>query len=172
MPIILPGGGSGGTTLTADELSMVQDQSADGDTTPGYETGTWTAVISADTVGDLAVVYSTQDANYTRLGNFIYAMFDVKTSTFTHSTASGKFRLTGLPFTSVNLQGSGTVSNFSPMTYEAGRTIVVAQVQRDETYILFKQIGSAVEAANTNITSVATGADLKLYVTLIYEAVV
>lgn len=61
-----------------------------------YETGTWTPALTFATTGDLAVTYSVQRGTYTRRGDRVLYEFAITTSTFTHATASGNLRITGL----------------------------------------------------------------------------
>lgn len=62
-----------------------------------YEEGTFTPVLTFATPGDVAVAYTNQVARYTRIGNRIHAQIDILTSSFTHTTASGNLRITGMP---------------------------------------------------------------------------
>lgn len=66
------------------------------------ETGTWTPVFTFATPGNLSVTYGAQLGFYFKIGSLVIAQFNVALSVFTHSTASGVARITGLPFTSVN----------------------------------------------------------------------
>jgi len=64
-----------------------------------YEEGTWTPAWSRLTAGDFAYSASGGDLGlYTKIGNTVYASFRVQ-GTFTESTASGTYCITGLPFT-------------------------------------------------------------------------
>ena len=74
-----------------------------------YGEGSWTPVLTFVTPGDLAVVYSQQVGRYTRIGDTVFLWCNILTSTFTHATASGNLRITGLPFTALNL------SNFTQL---------------------------------------------------------
>lgn len=66
-------------------------------------TGSWTPVISFSTAGDQNIVYSSQSGTYTLIGgSVVVCRLKLVTSTFTHSTASGNLRLTGLPFTAAS----------------------------------------------------------------------
>ena len=58
----------------------------------------WTPGLSFFTPGNLAVTYALQFGAYRRLGNLIYAAFDLQSATFTHSTAAGNLLVTNLPF--------------------------------------------------------------------------
>lgn len=66
---------------------------------PTYEVGTWLPEITFDTPGNLIVKYSFRVATFTRMGNIAFATIGLITSIFTHTTASGLFKITGFPFT-------------------------------------------------------------------------
>lgn len=76
-----------------------QSASADANTLDDYEEGTFTPNITFATPGDLSVTHSTELGRYTKIGNIVFFTARVITSVWTHTTASGTFRLTGLPFT-------------------------------------------------------------------------
>jgi hypothetical protein len=84
--------GSVGTDALAD-AAVTNDKLA-------LEYDDWTPVLTFATPGDLSVAYSNQTGSYVRIGTFVIAEFTLTTSTFTHSTASGSARITGLPLTS------------------------------------------------------------------------
>ena len=63
-----------------------------------YAQGTWTPSIVASTMGNLTVVYGSRTGAFTRIGRLVSAEFNLGTSTFTHTTASGQVTITGLPF--------------------------------------------------------------------------
>lgn len=63
-----------------------------------YDVGIWTPELTFETPGNLAIGYSTQRGDYIRLGNLVIAFFNLTTSTFTHTTASGQALITGLPY--------------------------------------------------------------------------
>lgn len=64
-----------------------------------YEEGTWTPAITfsgGDGTGSWA--YSTQNGQYTKVGNTVRAAFQIRLSSFSKGTASGTPRISGLPF--------------------------------------------------------------------------
>jgi hypothetical protein len=73
-----------------------------------YEEGTWTPTVTFATPGNLNVVYVIRSGYYTKIGRKVTAQFVMTTSTFTHTTASGFLHITGLGFTPVNTNASGT----------------------------------------------------------------
>ena len=65
-----------------------------------YEEGTWIPTITFETPGDLSVAYhANTNATYTKVGRLVTISFYVRTTTFSHSTASGDLRILGIPFT-------------------------------------------------------------------------
>lgn len=64
-----------------------------------YQQFTWTPVLTFATPGDLSVTYTDQRGIYVRLGRLLFVYFDIVTSGFTHTTASGNLNITGLPLT-------------------------------------------------------------------------
>lgn len=130
-----------------------QSASTDVNTLDDYEEGTWTPVLTFTTAGDLNVAYTTQVASYTKIGRVVTVEFNIVTSTFTHTTASGNCRVTGLPFTSANTTG---LNYFGGMQWSgvtaAGYTDLNASVGPNTNYLQFALCGSAQVA-----TVLATG---------------
>lgn len=90
-----------------------QVASTDVNTLDDYEEGTWTPVLTFATPGNLSVVYTTQVGRYSRTGNVVHVQFNVTTSTFTHTTASGGCQITGLPFAHITQAGSANSMDMS-----------------------------------------------------------
>lgn len=88
-------------TISGGQLAFpaTQNPSTDPNTLDDYEEGTWLPVLTFATPGNLSVTYSGQQGNYTKIGHRVWAYFAIETATFTHTTAAGACRLTGLPFT-------------------------------------------------------------------------
>jgi hypothetical protein len=59
---------------------------------------TWTPEISFTTPGNLAVTYTIQTGYYYKIDRLVFLQFEILTTTFTHTTASGLLVITGLPF--------------------------------------------------------------------------
>lgn len=58
----------------------------------------WTPQITFSTPGDLRVTYGAHRGLCFRDGRFVILTFEILTSTFTHSTASGQLIIAGIPF--------------------------------------------------------------------------
>jgi hypothetical protein len=80
------------------KFPATQVASSDANTLDDYEEGTWTPAVTFATPGDVSVAYSTQSGRYTKVGRKVTCEFQIITSSFTHGTAAGNFRITGLPF--------------------------------------------------------------------------
>ena len=78
-----------------------------------YEEGTWTPTITFATPGDSTITHSTQQGRYTRIGNLVSVMFDVRLSAFTKGTASGNFLISGLPFTATGASTNGGIGSLT-----------------------------------------------------------
>jgi len=84
------------------QFPAIQAPSADVNCLDDYEEGTWVPVLTFATPGNLVVVYSVQLGGYVKVGKKVTVSFNITTSTFTFTTASGNLQVTGLPFTSEN----------------------------------------------------------------------
>jgi len=93
----------------AGTLARLSAATAAATTTPFIKTGTWTPVLTFVTPGDVAVSYSVQLGDYVQVGQpgngFIELNCVLTTSAFTHTTASGNLRITGLPVAAVTSSG-------------------------------------------------------------------
>lgn len=127
-----------------------------------YSSG-WTPQITAATPGDLSVSY-TQNLGYmTMNGNMIVAWFDILTSAFTYTTASGVISITGLLLRGSSLMSPwfGGVVNFSGLT-KSNYTQVIAAVPYTTTTITLYASGSAQANAQLAITDFPTGGTVRL----------
>jgi hypothetical protein len=123
-----------------------------------YEEGTFTPAISASTVGNLSVTYSTQVGRYTRIGNRCYINITLITSAFTHTTASGNLRITGLPFTANNTSNNNqTFSLIFQGITKAGYTQITPVTDYGQTRLLFTASASGLGVSGVTITEVPTG---------------
>lgn len=102
-------------TLTNGQIAFPATQvpSANANTLDDYEEGTWTPTLTFATPGDLVVVTSVNSGFYTKNGRECKVSFTLATSTFTHTTASGSLRFTGIPFTSLNAAGNTSMGGTS-----------------------------------------------------------
>jgi hypothetical protein len=137
-----------------------------------YEEGSWTPIITFGTPGDLAITYSAtvQLGTYTRIGNRVIINFNVSTTSFTYTTASGTLRVTGLPFTSRNLNQD---ASFGGMQWtgitKVGYTQVTPRVTNNVSFIDFISSGSAVSAGSVTTTDTPSGGTVSLRGSITYE---
>ena len=94
-----------------------------------YEEGTWTPTLTRLTAGDFSYSASGADeGTYTKIGRMVYAKFRIN-GTFTESTASGAYLITGLPFT------SPTNNHLFSVFYTSGGTVLDAVPRALDTRI-------------------------------------
>lgn len=132
--------------------------------------GTWTPVITFATPGDLAVTYSVQDGQYTRIGNLVTVRANIQTATFTHTTASGALRVTGLPYTSEATANKLTVGQviWQGIT-KAGYTSIGCRVGNNLSYIAFVASASGSAASDVAAADMPTTGAVVLQLTITYE---
>lgn len=143
-------------TLSNGQIAFPATQvpSANANTLDDYEEGTWTPVLTFDTPGNLSITYSIQLGGYTKIGNRVFISYDVVTSTFTHTTANGSSRITGLPF-AIGERGFGSI-NFSGVT-KAGYTSFMSRFTVGDTHVTHAAAGSGVVAVSLTAADMPTG---------------
>jgi hypothetical protein len=136
-----------------------------------YEEGTWTPAITFQTPGDLSVTYTTQAGAYTRIGNRVILQGFVKTSAFTHSTASGYLAITGIPFTATNAAGRQNLGAlyFQGIT-KANYTNFVASIEDGApSLVLIYASGSGQNGDFIDSADMPSGGSVDLRFTLTYQ---
>lgn len=94
-----------------------------------YEEGTWTPTLTRLTAGDFSYSASGADeGTYTKIGRMVYAKFRIN-GTFTESTASGAYVITGLPYT------TPTNNHLFSVFYTSGGTVLDAVPRALDTRI-------------------------------------
>lgn len=131
---------------------------------------TWTPVLTFATPGDLSVAYTVQQGSWQRLGRLIAWDFSIVTSTFTHTTAAGDLRITGLPFTCDNVtgripQGSGAWQGITKANYSQ----VMFDVNPGTAYISPSICGSAQSWVTVTKADMPTAGTVKLVANGIYR---
>jgi hypothetical protein len=124
--------------------------------------GTWTPVLTFATPGNVSVTYGTQVGGYIRRGKEITFNFDVRTSAFTHTTASGNLQLTGLPFTSAGLNQEWHGSTIWTGITKANYTQINPRITEGVTLIIFGASGSGQTIANVTAADMPTGGTVQL----------
>jgi acetyltransferase-like isoleucine patch superfamily enzyme len=125
--LTISGNASTNATNTVMGSRFGNQVNADTNTLDWYEEGTFTPVLTFATPGNLSVAYTNQVGRYTRIGNRVHIQVDVITSTFTHTTASGNLKITGIPFTprSTGARWPGAL-DYQGITKAGGYTSFVA----------------------------------------------
>jgi len=148
------------------QFPATQVTSANANTLDDYEEGTFTPTVTFSTPGDLSVVYSAQQGQYTKVGNLV--TFGIRlVFTPTYSTASGTIRIATLPVTP---SGSAitmrpAVSTWSNVNLGAGYYMIGATIDASITYIALTQSGDAAVVGALGTTEFASGTAY----TLIFE---
>jgi hypothetical protein len=138
-----------------------QSASADVNTLDDYEEGTATLSITFATPGNLSVTYSAQTMNYTKIGNAVTFVARIATSAFTHTTASGNFQFTGLPFTA-HATATGRIAALMAGYTKANYTQVMAFTTGSTTTGGMVACGSGQAMANLATGDIPTGGSLDI----------
>jgi hypothetical protein len=121
---------------------------------------TFTPVATFATPGDLSVAYTTQLGYGARMGKFVFLDI-VLTFTPTFTTASGEFRITGLPDLAVNAteRNAGlTIANLTTgWTWPASATQLVGQVPTNTQYVRMLGHGNGITSALLSTAHVPSG---------------
>lgn len=135
-----------------------------------YDEGTFTPAITFTTPGDLSVAYSTQVGVYTRIGNLVIGTLSIATSSFTHTTAAGALRVTGLPFTVVNTTGFTAcgATQFQGITKANYTQFTLAPIINTTTASM-NGSGSAQTLASAQVADVPTGGSVIIRATFAYQ---
>lgn len=123
-------------------------------------TGTvWTPTLTFATPGDLAVTYATRFARYWQLSsNLLLVQFNIQTSAFTFTTASGALEITGLPFTTQNTVGlvpRGGMS-FGGIN-KVGFSQIAPGIGVNSNILIFNSSGMGVATATVTAADMPTG---------------
>jgi len=134
------------------------------------EEGAWTPALTFATSGNLNVVYATQAGRYTKTGRLVTVSYAIITSTFTHTTASGGLRITGLPFTAANTpdRGGGCINLFEGVT-KANYTQFAFTPFPATTYAIAYASGSGQVSDNINAADMPTGTNKSFYGEFTYQ---
>lgn len=147
-----------------------QNASSDANTLDDYEEGPWTPVVTFVTPGNLSVSYATQFGVYQKVGKRVTAEFNITTSAFTHTSASGNLKLTGLPIAPVGTSFDSTGSMLWSGITKASYTQVAPMTNGTNTFLLFSASGSAQAISAITTTDTPTGGTVNLRGYITYEA--
>lgn len=162
---------AGTTALTGGQLAFpaIALPSADPNTLDDYEEGIWTPTLTFATPGDVAVTYSTRVGFYTKVGREVTLRWNIVTSAFTHTTASGSMQISGLPFSNSATASSGSrgVLDWGGIN-KALYTQVLASVGAGANVLTLQANGMGQPAALVMNTDTPTGGTITLAGTITY----
>lgn len=133
---------------------------------PDYEEGSWTPAFTFATPGNLSISATLATGAYVRIGKLVHVAFSYVSSAFTHSTASGTARLTGLPFANGGVQWVGQVA-YNGIT-KAGYTDVASRILGSNQYVDFLISGSGQTVAGVSASDMPSGGTVTLVGSLSY----
>lgn len=116
----------------------------------------WTPTLTAATPGNLAITYAEQTGQQYRLGGIVVTYFRVRTSSWTHTTASGAFILGGIPSSTIGLSKATSAIDYSGFT-KAGYHNMIVEFNSNGSQAFFSVSGSGVSAAQLTVTDFPTG---------------
>lgn len=155
------------TPSSANLAAAITDEDGTG-LVPFEATGTWTPELTFATPGNLSITYTQQLGIYTKIGRMVFCQFEVTTSAFTHTTASGNLTMTGLPFTSnASLALSHNQIMWTGIT-KAGYTDISLVVNASATTALFVASASASAVSAVAFGDVPSGGTPRFRGTIIY----
>lgn len=163
----------GDRTLFANALKFPATliSKSDPNTLDDYKEGSWTPSLTFATPGDLSVAYSTRQGYYTKIGNLVTVWWKVATSTFTHTTASGVLKMTGLPYTSSNDSNGFYLGNTTWQgVTKASYTQVNPYVAPNDAALYFAMSGSGQAYYEILVADVPTGTVKVFYGSAQYKA--
>lgn len=146
-----------------------QNPSADPNTFDDYEEGTWTPVLTFAAPGDLAIVYSSQAGTYTKKGREITLSFDVVTTTFTYTTATGGIQITGAPFSNSAAGIRFGSLSWGGINKAGGYTQVNPRIGPSMSIINFQGAGMGVAQTTITQPDVPSGGTVFLRGTMLFE---
>lgn len=160
---------SGKPSLTGGALTFPATQvpSAGANDLDDYEEGTWTPTLTFSTPGDLNVVYSLRNGTYTKVGRLVTVTYQIVTTTFTWTTASGNCTISGLPFTVGGTRAFGSM-RWRGIT-KAGYTDMNTQANPATATALLTGSGSGVAFSFIVAADMPSGGTVELLATTSYE---
>lgn len=127
----------------------------------------WTPVLTFATPGNLSVTYSSQIGDYSVNGKVVTANFQIITSAFTHTTASGVLEISGLPLASKST-GNGMGSLEWGGVTKSAYTHLVPKVVAGDTRFRIVANGSAATPNTLLAADLPTGGSVRLVGALTY----
>lgn len=145
----------------------VQVPSADANVLDDYEEGTWTPTLTCVTPGNLTVAYTTRNGFYTKVGRVVSLTFEIETSTFTHTTASGNLQITGVPFAALTSQPGQIGFSVGLTAVTAGSYMAILAASTISLYNV--QPTTAATAQLTVTTNTTSGVNVRVISNIVHE---
>ena len=127
-----------------------------------YEEGTWTPTLAYATPGTSVFTYGTQTGTYTKIGNVVTVSLTIVLTAFVKGTASGSFRVAGLPYTSAASQLYNASLVLANQTFTG---IPGARTSAGTTNLNLRQYSSAGAGSVMSDPSINS----EFYITLVYQ---
>lgn len=156
-------------TLGGGQLAFpaTQNPSVDPNTLDDYEEGTWTPTLTFATPGNLAVTYGTRLGHYTKIGREVVLRFQIVTSAFTWTTASGLLQISGLPFAGSSSIPSRGVLEWGGVT-KASYTSLSTVLNTGSSILTVNASGSGVVISNVVAADLPSGGTVTLVGSITY----
>lgn len=132
------------------------------------EFGDWTPTLTFGTPGNLAVNYAARIGEYEKLGNLVFVSFQITTSSFTHTTASGDALITGLPFPSASEMVRIGALRWQGIT-KAGYTDINTRLVQGGDNFTLAATGSGQPQTNVSAADMPSGGTVGLTSTVVYR---
>lgn len=113
--------------------------------------GTFTPTLTVATPGDLSVTYATRAGRYVITENKCFVNVQIATSAFTYTTASGLWRVSGLPFTAASNSQQSPGSIVFQGIIKSGYTQITPEVDAGSSFIFFYT-----SSQNANLSTVSS----------------
>lgn len=154
---------TGDTSAYIDGIMVVEGESifAFENKPISYSRGIFTPGVSFGNA-TTGITYTTQTGYYTKIGNVVHAWGYVQLSS--NGSASGYMRITGLPFTCVNLGGTMN-ARFSKISYTGA---IMGWVNTGNNFIGLEQLATA--GTVSDVTDANTADDSSIIFDVIYMA--
>ena len=140
---------------------------------PGVSVGVWTPVLTFNTPGDLSVSYNAAERKgyVFRFGELIFVFFQITTTAFTHTTASGQLQITGLPFTPSGSRGLSNGNCSWRGITKAGYTDITPLINPDDPFFVLIASGSGQVVSQVVAADMPSGGTVELSGGLIYQSI-
>ena len=135
----------------------------------------WTPTLTFATPGDFTVTYSFNEGRYFRLGSFVFAFFQITSTSnsFDHTTASGALRIQGLP-RQVLPPSSGDAFSGGSLAWAGVTDVLYTQLTpyavAAETYAEIYMSGSGQVQAVLSASDMPTNGTIRLRGFVVYTA--